>query len=141
MNNPPQRNLNTPMKNLITLLQLACAIGLLAPTLGCKTTQNTESLLAQAGFKTLTATTPEQQAHLKSLRAGHITIVQRAGRTYYVYPDVARNVLFVGRNDEYENYENLRWLQTHSGERHATPTDVASDLNWGIWIGWVELWP
>jgi hypothetical protein len=129
------------MKKLITLFKLACACCLLAPAIGCKTTQNTESLLAQAGFKTLTATTPEQQAHLKSLRAGHVSVVQRAGKIYYVFPDVARNLLYVGRQDDYENYENLRWLQNHSGERHATPTDIASDLNWGVWGGWVELWP
>ena len=129
------------MKKLIHLFQLACALSVLALAAGCKTTQNTENLLSQAGFKTLTATAPEQKARLHSLRAGHLSVVQRAGKTYYIFPDVTRNLLYVGRQDEYENYENLRWLQSHSGERAATPTEIVSDLNWDPWIGWMELWP
>ncbi len=81
-----------------------------------------ESLLAAAGFKTLAAETPQQLQHLQRLHPDQVTAVQLTGKHYYVYPDVAKNRLYVGTPKEYEAYLALR---TKNGL--PNPASAASD--------------
>jgi hypothetical protein len=82
---------------------------LLALAVGCATTQQTTgSMLSAAGFKIVPASTPEQQARLRTLPAQRVSRVQRDGKEYFVYPDVTQNVLYVGRNAQYQQYQRLR---------------------------------
>jgi len=74
-------------------------------------TQRTEDLLSQGGFKIVRANTPAQQARLRALPANRITMVQRDGKEYFVFPDVSQNVLYVGQKSELQNYQELRAAQ------------------------------
>src|ERR1700726_5259888 len=85
------------MKPLFTGFSLIGAFALLALALGCASTQtkNKENLLIAAGFKVIVPSTAAQQ-QLQALPAGKVTLVQKDGKTYYVFPDAANNQAYVG---------------------------------------------
>lgn len=109
---------------------------------GCKSAKQTESLLSEAGFKTIPAKTVQQQVQLNKLPAGKLSRVNRDGTLYFVYPDVAKNVLYVGKNDQYEDYKNDLWLSNHTSENANQAEFLDGDFwgNWGIWEAWGPLW-
>src|SRR5215469_10004125 len=93
------------MKTIRTLL----AAGLLMTwAVGCSSTGEKESMLSAAGFKMVPANTPERQARLKLLPADEITPVQRDGVNYYTFPDPKQNVLYVGQEQQFQEYQRLR---------------------------------
>ena len=90
---------------------MACALAAL--TFGCATAPPPvpapdESALAAAGFKVVVAKTSQQQEHLRDMPTGQITAMQRNGAHFFVYPDVAKNQIYVGTQKEYEAYRRLR---------------------------------
>jgi len=119
-------------KNLFSLFSLAALLALAA---GCSTTKQTESLLSAAGFQIMPATTPEQKAHLKTLPAGKVTTVQRAGKTYFVYPDAAKQVAYVGQQPQYQEYQKLR-LQKQMAEDQLQAAELNSEPGWNAWGVW-----
>jgi len=119
------------MKTLKALL----AVGLLfAVALGCTTTKSKENMLSAAGFKMVPANTPERQAHLKSLPADKVTAVQRQGTTYYTFPDRKNNVLYVGQEQQYQKYRQLRFEQNLADEQLETAQ--MNENAWGAWGAW-----
>ena len=93
-------------KSAILLVVSVLALAVLA--LGCSTTKQTENMLSAAGFKMMPATTPEQQAHLKTLPPNKVTMVVRDGKTYFAFPDIKQQVLYVGQQAQYDAYQKLR---------------------------------
>jgi hypothetical protein len=95
-------------KNLI-LLTGAMAFGLAVTLLtGCvspKAVQQKEALLTSVGFKAVTVATPEQKNLLNTLPSDRLSAITRAGKVYFVYPDPARKVLYVGSNSQYLDYQ------------------------------------
>ncbi len=85
---------------------------LLALAVGCATTQtstqNRESMLVAAGFKTITPKTAAQQQKLQKLPPGKVTMIQKGKKTYYIFPDPAHNQAYVGGPKEYQEYRQLR---------------------------------
>jgi hypothetical protein len=123
------------MKKSIALLGITMAVGLLAFVTGCASVKETEDLLATAGFKKIPATTAGQQVHLKSLPNHKISQVQRNGNTYFVYPDVAHNVLYVGDAWQYHEYQKL----VDEREEEAVDMDdtmPGSQAGWEVWGPW-----
>jgi hypothetical protein len=104
------------MKRRLNSMKFLAALALLAFAAGCATTQQTENLLSAAGFKTVTASTPEQQQRLKTLEPGKITPVKRRGKTDFVFPDPAHNQLYVGGQAEHQKYQQLRLQKKLSNE-------------------------
>jgi hypothetical protein len=120
--------------NVITT---AC-IGLL---LGCATTQtstqNRESMLAASGFKTITPKTAAQQQKLQKLPPGKVTMIQKAGKTYYIFPDPAHNRAYVGRPKEYQAYQQIRATNKLAAESLETAEMYQdSEMQWSLWGGW-----
>jgi hypothetical protein len=70
--------------------------------------QRKEALLTQCGFKMFPANTPQQLQQLQTLPADRISVVNRSGKRYYVYPDPAQKVLYVGHDAQYQAYANQR---------------------------------
>ena len=90
-------------------------IALLTLTAGCATTsstQNKESMLVASGFKVITPKTAAQQQKLQQLPPGHVAMINRKGRTYYIFPDAAHNQAYVGGPQEYQAYQQLRAIPT-----------------------------
>ena len=98
--------------------------------------QSKENLLVTAGFKTFPADTPAKQTLLKSLTADRISTIQRNGKTYYVYPQLATNSALVGTQKEFTNYQQLKNLQQISNRNMEQSIDASSNAGWGAWGGW-----
>ena len=97
------------MKQIQTSFTIVGVIALLALTVGCSTTsstQNKESMLVASGFKVITPKTAAQQQKLQQLPPGHVAMVNKNGRTSYVFPDAAHNQAYVGGPHEYQAYNN-----------------------------------
>jgi hypothetical protein len=123
------------MKTFKTLLTIGA---LLAVAIGCTTTKERENMLSAAGFKMVPANTPEREAHLKSLPADKITPVQREGTTYYTFPDPKNNVLYVGREQQYQEYRKLRYQKQLADEQMETAQ--MNENAWGAWGAWGPGW-
>jgi hypothetical protein len=119
-----------PVRTLIlaTLLLLAA---------GCATTKHTETFLTAAGFKAITPSTPKQEQKLKALPPGKITTVQRNGKTYYVFPDVAHNRAFLGSTNEYQNYlQIVADNKIAEQDRMSAEMESADGGDWNDWGSW-----
>jgi hypothetical protein len=128
------------MRKLINRLNLAAALALLGLAMGCASTKHTENLLSAAGFKTVPATTPDQEAHLKALPPHKVTMVIRNGKTYYAFPDVKENVLYIGQDAQYQQYQKLR-LQEQLAEDQVSAAEMNSEASWNMWGPWEGFWP
>ena len=108
---------------------------------GCSTTQtsmqNRESMLVASGFKVITPTTPAQQQKLQNLPPGKVTMIQKGGKTYYIFPDPAHNRAYVGRPREYQAYLQLRATNKLVTENLET-AEMYQDaqMQWSLWGGW-----
>ena len=98
------------MKPLRHFLLATITVGWTVLLLSCASTQtNTqhrESMLVASGFKVITPTTPAQQQKLQNLPPGKVTMIQKGGKTYYIFPDPAHNRAYVGRPREYQAYHS-----------------------------------
>jgi hypothetical protein len=133
------------MKQIRVSFNMIGVIALLALTVGCATTQTStqskESMLVASGFKTITPKTAAQQQKLQKLPPGKIAMIQKAGKTYYVYPDAAHNQAYVGGPTEYQAYQQLRATNKLAQENLET-AELYQDsvMNWGAWGGWGAGW-
>jgi hypothetical protein len=106
---------------------------------GCKTTGEKENMLSAAGFKAIPADTPERQAHLKQLPNDKITPVQREGVVYYTFPDRKNNILYVGQEEQYQRYQNLR-MQKQMADEQLAAAQMYNSAPWGYWGAWGPGW-
>jgi hypothetical protein len=102
------------MKKLLSLTGIVSAMAILAFGAGCQTAavnQNEiaaskkENLLAQAGFKTKTVTTPKQQQRVSQLAQGRVSAVKYNGKLYYVYPTAKKDQIYVGKRAQFNAYK------------------------------------
>lgn len=148
-------------KRLAALLLLPLAAGCAGPATS-PASQPNESLLTAAGFKTIAADTPERKRHLAWLQPDQVTAVQMTGKHYYVLPDTAKNLLYVGTPKEYQAYLALRsknglpnpppqnwdaakmhrYIESQDQKLANINAHDASIPSWAIWpefgnLGWV----
>lgn len=123
------------MRNITNQLSRIGAAALLALAVGCATNRTTENRLAAAGFKCVPADTPERLAHLKTLPAHKVSAVERDGQTYFIYPDVKNNLLYVGQQAQYQQYLTLREQEKLALER-AEAANINVESGWGMWGPW-----
>jgi hypothetical protein len=133
--NKKQERLSFNMISVISLLALA---------VGCATTsstQNKESMLVASGFKVITPKTAAQQQKLQQLPPGHVAMINRNGRTYYIFPDAAQNQAYVGGPREYQADQQLRAENNLANENLET-AEMYQDaqMQWGAWGGWGMGW-
>jgi len=127
------------MKHIFTRFSLIGALALLALAVGCTSmqTQSKENLLIAAGFKAVVPKTSAQQQKLQALPPDKVAMVQKAGKTYYVFPDAANNRALVGGPKQYQAYQQLR-LQNKLAQENLEAAESYQDasMNWGAWGGW-----
>jgi hypothetical protein len=94
------------------LLSFVIAIEVLGLITACQTTSTgankasrKETLLAQAGFKWKTVTTPKQLERVSALPEGRVSAVKFKGRTYYVYPTATKDRILVGNQAQFNAYK------------------------------------
>ena len=122
------------MNQIQTIFKLLSLIALLALPTGCASTKSRESNLVAAGFKTITPSTPAQQAKLQAMPTDKVTTVQKDGKTYYVFPDKAHNQAYVGGPKQMDAYKERLAQQKQANENLELSQD--SETGWGAWAGW-----
>ena len=132
------------MKQILSFKTISAA-ALLALTIGCASTQtstqNRESMLVASGFKVITPKTPAQQQKLQNLPPGKVTMIQKRGKTYYIFPDPAHNQAYVGGPREYQAYLQLRADKKLARENFET-AEMYQDaaMEWSLWGGGEGVW-
>jgi hypothetical protein len=126
------------MKQVLTLGKFLLVLAISVLAFGCAAElQNKENLASAAGFKPITPKNANQQAILAKLPADKVTRVSYQGKSYYVLPDVKRNVAYVGGQKEYQAYRQLRLQQQISNQNlEAASLNEETSMNWGTWGGW-----
>jgi len=127
------------MKQIFTGFRLIGAFALLALAVSCTSTQtqNKENLLVAAGFKVIVPHTAAQEQKLQALPPDHVTLVQKDGKTYYVFPDAANNQAYVGGPTQYQAYKQLRLANRLANENlEAAEMNQDASMDWGAWGGW-----
>lgn len=94
-------------------------------------------MLVASGFKSITPKTAAQQQKLQKLPLGKVTMIQKTGKTYYIFPDPAHNLAYVGGPKQYRQYQQLRADNKLAKESLET-ADVYQDaaMQWSLWGGW-----
>ena len=127
-----------PLRYILLATITAAGTALLVNCASTQTsTQNRESMLAASGFKTITPRTPAQQQKLQQLPPGKVTMIQKKGKTYYIFPDPAHNLAYVGGPKQYQQYQQLRTDNKLAKESLET-ADMYQDaeMQWSVWGGW-----
>jgi hypothetical protein len=94
-------------------------------------------MLVASGFKMITPKTAAQKQKLQKLPPGKVTMVQKAGKTYYIFPDPANNQAYVGGPRQYRQYQAMRAdnkLAKESLETAEMYQDAS--MEWSVWGGW-----
>jgi len=127
------------VKHIFTGFNLIGAFAVLFLAVSCTSTQtqNKENLLIAAGFKVIVPKTAAQQQKLKALPADKVTLVQKDGKTYYVFPDAANNQAYVGGPKQYQAYKQLRLENKLANDNlEAAEMNQDASMDWGAWGGW-----
>jgi hypothetical protein len=122
------------MKKLLTLTSILCAVATLTFVTGCASTGTTsstaspqkESLLQQAGFHTLTVTTPTQKQHVEALPVGKVSAVKYKGKLYYVYPTAQKDRIYYGKQAQFNAYKQS--LRAQQGEQQMAGQSLMPTL-------------
>lgn len=78
--------------------------------------------LTELGFKVLVATTEVQKNWVKGMAPGKIRAMQRNGKKFFIYPDAAREQVFVGGPREYAAYQERHPPSAKDAQKAAQGT-------------------
>src|SRR4051794_14155371 len=121
--------------NSFLVFAIAAAALLLA---GCAEmgSSNTKSLLSASGFKVRTPETPQQKEIYASLTAYKMQRATVPGKgVFYVYKDEKEGVAYVGREAEYQRYQQLCVQQ-----RIAQDQYMAAEMQRDAALRWYGGW-
>jgi hypothetical protein len=110
---------------------------------GCAsmTSANTESLLTAAGFRARTPQTPKQQQIYAALPPYKVERATVKGQVFYVYKDEKSGVAYVGREQEYQRYQQLAIQQQIAQNQYmAAEMQQEAALDWYGGFGFRRIW-
>src|SRR5437763_2298383 len=102
------------MKKLLILTSIVSAMVTLTLMAGCQTmatnqagiaASKKEVLLAQAGFKAKTVTTPKQQQQVSLLAVDKVSAVKYHRKLYYVYRKAKKDHILFGNQAQLNKYK------------------------------------
>jgi hypothetical protein len=127
--------------NIVVLAVTVTGAILLA---GCASvgSSNTESLLSAAGFHVKTPQTPKQKQIYAALPPYQVQRATVPGKgVFYVYKDEKAGVAYVGREQEYQNYQQLAiQQQTAQNQIAAAEMEQQAALDWYGGFGFRRYW-
>jgi hypothetical protein len=123
-------------KSNVILIFVAAVAALFVAGCAELESQNTTSLLSAAGFRARTPQTPQQQqiyAALPPYKVERATIPGKG--VFYVYKDEKAGLAYVGREPQYQRYQQLAIHQQIAQDYYmAAELDRASAWGWyGAW--------
>jgi len=96
---------------------------------------NTTSLLSAAGFHARTPQTPKQQQMYAALPPYKVERATVKGKTFYVYKDEKAGVAYIGREQEYQRYQQLA-IQQQIAQDQIMAAQMQADAAWGWYGAW-----
>src|SRR6185437_16026314 len=126
------------------VMVLAAVIGTILFT-GCAgvVSANTTSLLTAAGFRARTPQTPKQQQMYAALPPYQVERATVPGKgVFYVYKDEKEGLAYVGREQEYQQYQQLA-IQQQIAQNYYTAAEMERAAAWqwyGAWGPRAFLW-
>jgi len=120
-----------------TILTIFAAAAVTLFVAGCAEmgSGNTRSLLSAAGFRVRTPQTLKQQEMYAALPPYKVERATVQGHVFYVYKDEKAGVAYVGREQEYQNYQQLA-IQQQIAQNYYT----AVAMNRAAAYGWYGAW-
>ena len=112
------------------------ASGLILALAGCQAIENeeaqdTEQLLAAAGFQMKEATTPAQLANLQAMTQRKVVSHEQNGQPRYVYADAQDcKCVYVGNEKNYDEFQKL------SVKQEIAEENMDASMDWGMWGPW-----
>jgi hypothetical protein len=105
---------------------------------GCAETEsaNTTSLLTAAGFRARTPQTPRQQQIYAALPPYKVERATVPGKgVFYVYKDEKAGLAYVGREQEYQRYQQLA-IQQQIAQNYYMAAEMDRAAAWGWYGAW-----
>jgi hypothetical protein len=133
---PNQRMKTKITKSNIMLILAAATAALFVAGCAEMGATNTTSLLSAAGFRARTPQTPKQQQMYAALPPYKVERATVPGKgVFYVYKDEKAGLAYVGREPEYQRYQQLAIHQQIAQDYYmAAELDRASAWGWyGAW--------
>jgi len=108
--------------NLFRVMAAAICILILGGCAGVQTDPvvSFEQMLTSAGFRMKAADTPEKLARLQTLPPQRIVPRNKDGRVYYLGADPDQKALYVGDEQAYRNYLDLRMAKQDAEDSHES---------------------
>jgi len=128
--------MKTKEPNSIVLMIFAAAAALFAAGCAEMGSANTTSLLTAAGFRARTPQTPQQQQIYASLPPYQVERASVKGKgVFYVYKDEKAGLAYIGREQEYQRYQQLAIQQQIAQDQYmAAEMERAAAWQWyGAW--------
>jgi hypothetical protein len=123
------------------ILISAAVVALCAAGCASMTSANTESLLSAAGFRARTPQTPKQQQIYAALPPYQIQRATVKGHVFYVYKDAKSGLAYVGREQEYQRYQQLAiQQQIAQNQIAAAEMEQQAALDWYGGFGFRGFW-
>lgn len=130
------------MPSIVKLIKVIAAAALVFSAGGCTTVASPEKLLHQAGFRPYVVRDDSQLAQVQALPQGRISIVERGRQSYWLFPSVAHDQVYVGRRSEYDAYKRFMiQLQATNEQVGAAPLEASAVVWVGGWRTWGPFFP
>jgi hypothetical protein len=129
--------MTTTLRKANTVILLSALASVLFLT-GCAGvgSATTTSLLTAAGFRARTPQTPKQQQIYAALPAYQVQRATVPGKgVFYVYKDEKAGLAYVGREQEYQRYQQLAIQQQIAQEQYMA-AEMQADAAWRWYGGW-----
>jgi hypothetical protein len=121
--------------NMVFIFVVAAAALFLA---GCESmgSANTTSLLTAAGFRARTPQTPQQQQIYAALPPYQVQRATVKGKgVFYVYKDEKAGIAYVGREQEYQRYQQLA-IQQQIAQNYYMAAEMERAAAWQWYGAW-----
>lgn len=145
----------TSRRTNVLIVLLALAASLITNSALAASSIDPGDELPGLGFKVLVATTVAQKDWVKRMAPGQIRAMQRTGKKYFIYPDAARNQIYVGGPKEYDAYKQLHPDSKLAGQgsakqaseyrakqdtamQKATARDMSDPYYWAFTATWAD---
>ena len=119
----------------VLFIFVAAAAGLLATGCAGVGSGNTTALLSAAGFRARTPQTPKQQQLYAALPPYQVERATVKGHVFYVYKDEKAGIAYVGREPEYQRYQQLA-VQQQVAQNYYMAAQMEQAAAWQWYGAW-----
>src|SRR5881409_2372746 len=126
----------TTKLNIVLIFAAVAAVALFVAGCAGMESANTTSLLTAAGFRARTPQTPQQQQIYAALPPYQVERATVKGKgVFYVYKDEKAGLAYIGREQEYQRYQQLA-----IGQQIAQDQYMAAELEREAAWRWYGAW-